>query len=59
MREKLATIKVNLNFLIKRVYDLKFDENVNYEVEQKLNEVNHKIYELSDLIEQIQAMVEL
>ncbi len=58
MREKLATIKVNLNFLIKRVYDMKFDENVNYEVEQKLNEVNHKIYELSDLIEEIEAFEE-
>ena len=59
MREKLATIKVNLNFLIKRVYDLKIDKNENYEFERKVNTINQKIYEIADLIEEIEALEEL
>ncbi len=59
MREKLATIKVNLNFLIKRVYDLKIDKNENCEFERKVNTINQKIYEIADLIEEIEALEEL
>ena len=59
MKGKLAIIEMNLNLLIKRLYELKADENINCEVEQKLNEINKKIYELSDLKEEIETMEEL
>ena len=59
MKEKLAAIKVNLNLLLNRINEMNIDEQVNYEVEQKLDDLNKKVYELSDLIEEIEALEEL
>ncbi|MCH7973387.1 MAG: hypothetical protein IH949_05800 [Bacteroidetes bacterium] len=59
MEDKIEAIKVNLIMLLKRIEEMRFDEQVNYEIEQKVNEINQKIYEIADLFEEIEAIEEL
>ena len=54
MKDNLTAIKMNLNLLIKRICDMKFSDIVNYKLEQMLNEINKKIYELANLIEELE-----
>lgn len=57
MKDKLAAIKVNLYNLIRRIESLEITEVVNYEILKKLNEIQEKIFQLSDLLEEIEAYV--
>ena len=45
--------------LLKRIEEMRFDEQVNYEIEQKVKEFSDKIYELADILEEIEATEEL
>lgn len=57
MKDKLAAIKVNLYNLIRRIESAELTDVVNYEILKKLNEIQEKIFQLSDLLEEIEAIV--
>lgn len=59
VKDKITAVKVNLRILLTRIKAIKIPGEVNYEVEQKVNEINQKIYEIADLIEEIEAIEEL
>jgi len=58
MSEKITAMKINLLFLIRRLEELIYQE-AKYEVDMKINSINQKIYEIADLIEEIEAIEEL
>jgi len=55
MKDKLAAIKVNLYNLIRRIEMVEVTDVVNYEILKKLNEIQEKIFQLSDLLEEIET----
>ncbi len=57
MKDKLTSIKINLVLLLRRVEKFDPSEQVNYDVLKKLNEIQEKIFQLSDLLEEIEAIV--
>lgn len=57
MKDKIAAIGVNLLNIIRRIESLKSNNVVNYEILKKLNEIQEKIFQLSDLLEEIEAYV--
>jgi len=59
MKDKLTAVKVNLQIIIERIEAIKIPEHVNYEIDQKVNELSDKIYELADILEEIEAIEEL
>ena len=59
MKDKLTAIKVNLNLLLNRINEMNIDNKVSYEIELKVNELSNKVYEMADLLEEIEALEEL
>ncbi len=59
MDDKLKAIEINLRLLLNRVEEVNYPERVNYEVEKKVNEIQQKIYEAADILEEIETMEEL
>lgn len=59
MHDKISAIKVNLITLIKKIEMLECYEEINYELFNKLDEINKKIDDVESLIVEIEAMVEL
>ena len=59
MDDKLKAIEINLRLLLNRVEEVNYPEGVNYEVEKKVNEIQQKIYEAADILEEIETMEEL
>jgi len=57
MQDKIFVISINLQFIIRRLEQLIYTET-NYEVEQKINKINEKVYELSDVIEELEVLLE-
>lgn len=47
----------NLSFIIKRLEQLLY-EAVDYEIEEKIKQLNEKVYELSDTLETIEVLLE-
>jgi hypothetical protein len=58
MGTKLTAIEVNLRLLIKRIEELRIYETCD-EAAEELKRVEEKIYELGDLVEIIEAKLEL
>ena len=59
MKEKLETIKINLQLLITMIEDGQWPEEVNYSSFQKLEKINEKLGEVEMLIREIEAKEEL
>lgn len=59
MNDKISAIKVNLITLIRKIEMLECYEEINYELFNKLDEINKKIDDVESLIEEIEAVVEL
>jgi hypothetical protein len=59
MNDKITSIKVNLITLIKKIEMLECYEEINYELFNKLDQINKKLAEVETLIEEIEAVVEL
>lgn len=59
MNDKISAIKVNLITLIRKIEMLECYEEINYELFNKLDEINKKLAEVETLIEEIEAVVEL
>lgn len=57
MKDNILVMTYNLNFIVKRLEQLIYD-SVDYEVNEKLRMINEKIYELSDLVETIEVLLE-
>jgi len=57
MPNNILVMTYNLNFIIKRLEQLIYD-SVDYEVNEKLRMINEKIYEISDLVETIEVLLE-
>ena len=56
MKDKITAIKVNLRLLLKRVEELKIDKP-DYDVNAKLQKAELKVDELSDLITEIDCII--
>ncbi len=59
MKDKIIAVKVSLRILLARIEEIKIPGQVNYELEQKVNELSDKVYEMSDILEEIEAVEEL
>ena len=59
MHDKILSIKVNLITLSRKIEMLECYEEINYELLDKLDEINKKLAEVESLIEEIEAMVEM
>ncbi len=57
MKEKSTTIKINLLFLIRRLEEFIYQE-VNYEIEQKIRCIELKVYEIGNLLEEMEILLE-
>ena len=57
MPNNILVMTYNLNFIIKRLEQLVYD-SVDSEVNEKLKMINEKIYEISDLVETIEVLLE-
>lgn len=59
MKEKLKAIEFNLRSILRRIELLNVPENVDYEILQVINKIGEKVFEISNLIEEIEAMEEM
>ena len=59
MKVKLTSVRVNLITLLRKIEKLECSEEINYELIQKADEINKKLAEVENLIEEIEAMEEL
>jgi hypothetical protein len=59
MKDKLVTIKANLLILIRRIEKVDCSEEINYNLFQKLEEINEKIGEIETLIKEMEAIGEI
>ncbi len=58
MEDKITIMEVSLIMLLKRIEEMKIPGQVNYEIERMVNEIQKKIYDVSDLLEEIEALEE-
>ena len=59
MNEKLKAIEFNIRSILRRIEQLSVQKNVDYEMLQIINKISAKVYELSEVIEEIEALEEL
>ena len=59
MQEKLKAIEFNIRSILRRIEQLNAPENVDYEMLQIINKISAKVYELSEVIEEIEALEEM
>lgn len=59
MKEKLTSIRVNLISLLRKLEKLECSDEINYELLQKVDEINKKLVEVETLIQEIEAIEEL
>lgn len=59
MKEKIETIKINLQLLITMIEEGQWTEAVNYSSFQKLEKINEKLGEVEMLIKELEAIKEL
>jgi hypothetical protein len=57
MKDSIRVMTYNLSFIIKRLEQLLY-EAVDYEIEEKIKQLNEKVYELSDTVETIEVLLE-
>jgi len=55
MKDKITALKVSLRILLARIEAIKTEGEVNYEVEQKVDELSKKVFEMADILEGIEA----
>mgnify|MGYP001467591475 CR=1 FL=1 len=56
MTDKIKAVTYNLSFIIKRLEQLLY-EAVDYQINEKLKIINEKIYEISDLVEEMESIL--
>ena len=58
MQEKLKAIEFNIRSILRRIEQLNAPENVDYEMLQIINKISAKVYELADVIEELEVLME-
>ena len=58
MQDKIKILEYNLRFLIHRLEQVVSSEYTDYEVLQKIKQINEKIYEIGDLLEEMEVLME-
>ena len=56
LKKKTMTVILSLSIILRRIESIKIPGQVNYEFEQKVKELNDKIYEIADILEEIEAL---
>lgn len=56
MTDKIKAVTYNLSFIIKRLEQLLY-EAVDSQINEKLKILNEKIYEISDLVEEMESIL--
>lgn len=59
MKEKLTVIKVNLISLLRKIEKIECTEEINYELFQKVEEINKKLADIEAIIEELETISEL
>ncbi len=57
MKDNILVVTYNLNIICRRIEQLIY-EAVDYEVEKKIKELNEKVYEMADVVETIEVLLE-
>lgn len=57
MSDKILVLRINLWFIIRKLEEMLYDE-VDYDVEAKIREINQKVYDLSGVIEELEVLLE-
>jgi len=57
MSDKILLLRVNLWFIIRKLEEIIY-EQVNYDIEAKIREINQKVYDLSGVIEELEVLLE-
>ena len=58
MQDKIKILEYNLRFLIHWLERMDLSEHSNYEVLQKIRQINEKVYEIGDLLEEMEVLLE-
>ena len=58
MQDKIKILEYNLRFLIHWLERMVLSEYTDYEVLQKIRQINEKVYELADVIEELEVLLE-
>lgn len=56
MNDSIRVMTYNLSFIIRRLEQLLYDA-VDYEIEKKIKLLNEKVYEISDLVEEMESIL--
>lgn len=57
MSDKILVLRINLWFIIRKLEEIIY-EQVDYDVEAKIKEINQKVYDLSGAIEELEVLLE-
>lgn len=57
MSDKILVIRINLWFIIRKLEEIIY-EQVDYDVEAKIREINKKVYDISGAIEELEVLLE-
>ena len=57
MQDKILVIRINLWYIIRKLEEIIY-EQVDYELEAKIKEINQKVYDLSEAIEELEVLLE-
>jgi len=57
MSDKILVLRINLWFIIRKLEEIIYDQ-LDYEIEAKIREINHKVYDLSGAIEELEVLLE-
>lgn len=57
MADKILVLRINLWFIIRKLEEIVY-EQVDFNVEAKIRELNNRVYELSGAIEELEVLLE-
>ena len=56
MKDTLETIKTNLIILLRRIDEVKYPDEINYDLFWKLEEINERLGEVEILIQELEEL---
>jgi len=57
MTDKILVLRINIWFIIRKLEEIVY-EQISYDVEAKIKEINQKVYDLSGAIEELEVLLE-
>lgn len=58
MKDKLKVIEYNLGLIVMRIEKLKLSDKWNYDIIDTINKMTVKLYEITELLETIETLIE-